>query len=69
MISITVYFQTMLKILQLYLELAELVRAGDLYVDIEAQYPIEEIAQAAAHANRGQRTGKIVVLPNGDPNG
>ena len=54
---------------KLYLELAELVRAGDLYVDIEAQYPIEEIAQAAAHANRGQRTGKIVVLPNGDPNG
>ena len=53
----------------LYFELADLVRHGSLKVPAEATYPIEQIAEAARHANQGERNGKILVLPNGDPNG
>ncbi len=53
----------------LYLELADLVRNGTLHVPLEATYPLEDICAAARHANQGQRNGKILVLPNGDPNG
>lgn len=53
----------------LYLELADLVRNGVLHVPVEATYPLEDIRAAAKHANQGQRTGKVLVLPNGDPNG
>ena len=28
-------------------------------------YPIEEIKTALAHAQKGERTGKILVAPNG----
>ena len=52
----------------LYLELADLVRNGALHVPVEATYPLEDICAAAKHANQGQRGGKILVLPNGDPN-
>lgn len=53
----------------LYLELADLVRNGVLHVPVEATYPLEDIRAAAKHANQGQRAGKVLVLPNGDPNG
>ena len=32
---------------------------------IDATYPIEDIKQALAHAQRGGRNGKVLVLPNG----
>jgi hypothetical protein len=28
-------------------------------------YPIEDIKEAVAHAQRGERSGKILVAPNG----
>lgn len=52
----------------LYLELADLVRNGQLHMPVEATYPLEDIQAAAKHANQGQRSGKILVLPNGDLN-
>jgi trans-2-enoyl-CoA reductase len=50
---------------KLYGGLAERVRSGELAVDIEATYPIEEIKAALAHAGRQARGGKVLVTPNG----
>jgi NADPH:quinone reductase-like Zn-dependent oxidoreductase len=49
----------------IYAELAEQVRAGLLTAPVERIYPIEEVRTAVAHAERGERTGKILVTPNG----
>ena len=50
---------------QLYADLAARIRAGTLHVAVERTYPIEDIKAALAHAGRGGRAGKILVLPNG----
>lgn len=50
---------------KLYGELAARVRAGELKVEVEATYPIEELRAALAHAEREGRRGKILVTPNG----
>jgi mitochondrial enoyl-[acyl-carrier protein] reductase / trans-2-enoyl-CoA reductase len=50
---------------KLYGELAGRVRSGELAVEIEATYPIEQIKAALAHAGREGRGGKILVTPNG----
>jgi NADPH:quinone reductase-like Zn-dependent oxidoreductase len=49
----------------LYADLAIKLRDGVLQAPIEATYPIEDIKQALAHAQRGGRNGKVLVLPNG----
>ncbi len=49
----------------LYGELAERMASGELHVEVEAVYPIEEIETALEHAARGGRNGKILVTPNG----
>ncbi len=49
----------------LYADLADRVRRGELAVEVEKTYPIEEIKAALAHAERAGRGGKILVLPNG----
>ena len=49
----------------IYAELGEQVRAGVLTAPVERVYPIEEIRAAVAHAERGERAGKILVAPNG----
>src|SRR5438270_14027209 len=38
---------------------------GTLYAPVEKVYPIEEIKTALTHAQRGERSGKILVAPNG----
>ena len=38
---------------------------GTLSAPVEKVYPIEEITTALAHAQRGERSGKILVAPNG----
>jgi NADPH:quinone reductase-like Zn-dependent oxidoreductase len=48
----------------IYAELGEQVRAGLLTAPVERTYPIEEIQAAVAHAERGERAGKILVTPN-----
>ena len=50
---------------KLYQDLSARVRSGDLHVEIEATYPIEQIKEAVDHAGRSGRGGKILVLPNG----
>jgi trans-2-enoyl-CoA reductase len=49
----------------LYAELALKLRDGVLKAPIDASYPIEAIKEALAHAQRGGRNGKVLVLPNG----
>ena len=49
----------------LYGDLAARVARGELRVEVEATYPIEEIKTALEHAGRGGRQGKILVTPNG----
>ena len=49
----------------LYADLAIKLRDGVLKAPIDATYPIEDIKEALAHAQRGGRNGKVLVLPNG----
>ncbi len=49
----------------LYADLAVKLRDGVLKAPIDGFYPIEDIRQALAHAQRGGRNGKVLVLPNG----
>jgi NADPH:quinone reductase-like Zn-dependent oxidoreductase len=49
----------------LYADLAGKIRDGVLRAPVEATYPIDDIKLALAHAQRGGRSGKVLVLPNG----
>ncbi len=49
----------------IYADLAAQVMAGTLSAPVERVYPIEEIKAAVARADQGERTGKILVAPNG----
>ena len=49
----------------MYADLARQVLDGTLSAPVEKVYPIEEIGAALTHAQRGERTGKILVAPNG----
>ena len=39
------------------------ILSGPLSAPVERVYPIEEIKAAVAHAQRGERRGKILVTP------
>jgi mitochondrial enoyl-[acyl-carrier protein] reductase / trans-2-enoyl-CoA reductase len=49
----------------IYADLGGKIRDGVLKASVEATYPIDDIEQALAHAQRGGRNGKVLVLPNG----
>jgi trans-2-enoyl-CoA reductase len=49
----------------IYAGLAAKLRDGVLKAPVDATYPIDEIKAALAHAQRGGRHGKVLVLPNG----
>jgi NADPH:quinone reductase-like Zn-dependent oxidoreductase len=49
----------------IYAELAAKLRDGVLKAPVDATYPIDDIKAALAHAQRGHRNGKVLVLPNG----
>ena len=53
------------RVRALYADLALKLRDGVLKAPIDASYPIEAIKEALAHAQRGGRNGKVLVLPNG----
>jgi mitochondrial enoyl-[acyl-carrier protein] reductase / trans-2-enoyl-CoA reductase len=57
--------RSLAQIRAIYADLGEQVLKGVLTAPVEKVYPIEEIKAALAHAQRGERSGKIVVLPNG----
>ena len=53
------------KVRALYADLARQVVDGTLSAPVEKVYPIEEVKAALVHAQRGERSGKILVAPNG----
>ena len=48
----------------LYAELGRQVLDGTLSAPVEKVYPIDEIRTALAHAQRAERSGKVLVAPN-----
>ena len=57
--------RSLTQIRALYADLAQQLLDGRLSAPVEKIYPIEEIKMALAHAQQGERTGKILVAPNG----
>jgi trans-2-enoyl-CoA reductase len=57
--------RSLAQIRAIYADLGEQVLKGILSAPVEKVYPIEEIKAALAHAQRGERSGKILVAPNG----
>jgi NADPH:quinone reductase-like Zn-dependent oxidoreductase len=57
--------RSLAQVRALYGELAGQVVKGYLTAPVEKIYPIEEITAALVHAQRGERSGKILVAPNG----
>jgi len=57
--------RSLAQIRAIYADLGEQVLKGVLSAPVEKVYPIEEIKAALAHAQRGERSGKILVAPNG----
>ena len=57
--------RSLAQIRAIYAELGEQVGKGLLTAPVERIYPIEDIQAAVAHAERGERGGKILVAPNG----
>ncbi len=57
--------RSLTQIRAIYADLGEQVRTGILSAPVEKVYPIEEIKAAVARAQQGERTGKILVAPNG----
>ena len=53
------------QIRETYAALAQQVMDGRLYAPVDTVYPIEQIKDALAHADKGGRNGKILVSPNG----
>ena len=53
------------KIREIYADLASQVMAGKLFAAVDTVYPIDEIKDALAHADKGGRNGKILVSPAG----
>ncbi len=49
----------------LYAEMSALFMDGTLVAPVEAEYGIDDLEAALAHAHRESRDGKILLLPNG----
>jgi trans-2-enoyl-CoA reductase len=56
--------RSLAEIRALYADLAQQVVKGILTAPVEKVYPIEEIKAALAHAQQGERSGKILVAPS-----
>lgn len=46
-------------------ELTTLIAMGKLHSPVERVYPLEDIHDALAHAMQGNRSGKVLLAPNG----
>ncbi len=57
--------RSLAEVRALYADLGEQILKGTLSAPVERVYPIEAIKAALAHAQRGERSGKILVAPNG----
>ena len=56
--------RSLAQIRAIYADLGEQVLKGVLSAPVEKVYPIEEIKAALAHAQQGERSGKILVIAN-----
>jgi NADPH:quinone reductase-like Zn-dependent oxidoreductase len=57
--------RSLAEIRAIYADLGKQLLDGTLAAPVEKVYPIEDIKPALAHAQRGERSGKILVAPNG----
>ena len=57
--------RTLAQVRAIYADLGAQVAKGILSAPVEKVYPIEDIKTALVHAQRAERTGKILVAPNG----
>ncbi len=57
--------RSLAQIRAIYADLGAQILDGTLSAPVEKVYPIEEIKAALAHAQQGERHGKILVAPNG----
>jgi NADPH:quinone reductase-like Zn-dependent oxidoreductase len=57
--------RSLAEIRAIYADLGAQVLKGALSAPVEKVYPIEEIKAALAHAQQGERSGKILVAPSG----
>jgi mitochondrial enoyl-[acyl-carrier protein] reductase / trans-2-enoyl-CoA reductase len=57
--------RSLAQIREIYAALGEQIAAGTLSAPVEKVYAMDEIQAALAHAQQGERTGKILVAPNG----
>ena len=53
------------EIFDMYNYLASLIESKKLYVPIEETYSLEEIKKAVKHSAAYNRSGKIIITPNG----
>ena len=53
------------EIFKMYNHLASLIASKKLHVPIEKTYPLEEIKKAVKHSATYNRSGKIILTPNG----
>jgi NADPH:quinone reductase-like Zn-dependent oxidoreductase len=54
---------------RVYHELAELVEQRAISAVVEATYPLDQYQTALRHAQKSARTGKVLFVPNGAPEG
>ena len=61
------WLQTMSRkeIFDMYNHLSNLIASNKLHVPIEKTYPLEEIKKAVKHSAAYNRSGKIILTPNG----
>ena len=57
--------RSLAEVREIYADLGRQILDGTLSAPVEKVYPIEEIQTALAHAQRDERSGKILVAPNG----
>lgn len=48
-----------------YADLTKMVLKGELYAPIDRHFGLDDIQEAAAYTWKGERTGKVLVAPNG----
>ena len=56
--------RSLAQIRDIYADLGQQIIDGHLSAPVEKVYPIDDIKTALVHAQRGERTGKVLVAPN-----
>lgn len=51
------------QIIEMYQRMSRAFINGDISVPVEAEYKLTQIEQALEHANRPERTGKVLLVP------